>query len=266
MQTNLTKIIKISAITLVSLTTFFSSFKIIKTSEVGVVVRMGVVQDKMMSTGFNFKLPFIDNVIVKSLKQQQDNSTITPQTKDFQEVAIEYQVIYSIPEKYIIDNIKNINGNVFDVMIKKRTDESFRNVVSHYDATFLAQNRSIIISEILKEANKKLNGIAVIDNILLLKHKFNASFQQQVNEKMKMTQQAETAKIKKEKAQYEADAVVITAQGLADSIRIKSEALAKSSDPRFIEFEKIQKWNGVSPTTVTLVTSNKDSNFVSVIK
>ena len=139
-----------------------------------------------------------------------------------------------------------------------------RNVISHYDATFLAQNRKIVESEILKEANVELNGVAIIQEVIIMKHKFNAAFQTQVNKKMKMTQEAETAKIQKEKAQYEADSVVIKAQGNADAIRITSEALARSADPRFIEYTKIKQWNGISPTSVTILDSN--TKFVSVVK
>ena len=71
------------------------------------------------SLKLNFKIPFIDKVSVHSLKQQLHTSAITPSTKDFQEVYIEYQITHSIPESSVLNNVKTITGDVFEVSIKK---------------------------------------------------------------------------------------------------------------------------------------------------
>lgn len=254
MSNNTKNIIKSSVIAVIGITTLLSSFKIIKTSEVGSVVRLGTIQDNLMHTGFNFKIPFVDKVSVHSLKQQLHTSAITPSTKDFQEVYIEYQITHSIPESSVLNNVKTITGDIFEVSIKKHINGAMRNVISHYDATFLAQNRKIIESEILKEANIELNGVAIIQEVIIMKHKFNAAFQQQVNKKMQMTQQAETAKIQKEKAQYEADSVVILAKAKAESIKI--EAAALNNNPKIVELRKIE-----ADIKIAEIITSKDSKW-----
>lgn len=246
---------------------FFSSFTIVKTSEVGIISRMGVItSEHPLTEGIHLKIPLLDNIERLSLKQHQDDSHITIQTTDFQELTIDYQVMYSIPAKFVINNKKTISGDVFEVVIKKRADESFRNVISHYQAIDVLQNRQKIITEIFDEVNRKLQGIAEVDNILLLKHTFSDGFQQKVNEKMVATQEAETAKVRRQKAQYEADANVIEAKGKAEAIKIESAAL--QNNPKIVELRKIEadvkiaemmfsgskespsKWDGKLPQTI----------------
>jgi regulator of protease activity HflC (stomatin/prohibitin superfamily) len=251
------------------LSLFLKSFIIIHTSEVGIKSRFGVIDNKILLEGFNFKVPFVDEVERVSIKQLQNTGKISIQTKDFQTVNIDYQVMYSVPAKYVINNKKTINGDVFEIIIAKRADESFRNTISHYSAIDVVQNRTQIVEEINKEVTKKIEGIAQIDNILLLSHTFNADFQAKVDEKMRATQEAETARVNKQKTQFEADAEIIKAKGKAEAMRI--EAIALNNNPKLIELRQVEvnmamikAWDGHSPHTVMV--NDKNTSVILPIK
>ena len=80
----------------------------------------------------------------------------------------------------------------------------------------------------------------VIQNIDL-SHELEAA----IEAKMVQEQEAAKAKFTQQKAQIEADTVVIKAKGDAESIRIRGEALKLT--PAFIDLQIVEKWDGKAP-------------------
>jgi prohibitin 2 len=66
-----------------------------------------------------------------------------------------------------------------------------------------------------------------------------------IEAKMVQEQEAAKAKFTQQKAQIEADTVVIKAKGDAESIRIRGEALKQT--PAFIDLQIVEKWDGKAP-------------------
>ena len=249
---------------------FMSCFVIIKTSEVGIKSRLGVISDNILLEGFHLKLPFFDNIEKVSIKQHQETSILETQTSDLQPAKVSYQVMYSIPANVVIKNKKQINGDLFDVLIKKRTDESIRDALAKYPAEELIINRGKISQIVKDRLSDRVKEHAEIDDIAILSFDFqNAQWMESVNKKVKAKQDAETAEINKQQAQAEADQIIIKAKADAESIRITANAI--SNNPKIIELRQVEvnklmveKWNGVSPTTV--MNSSKDSNIILPLK
>lgn len=249
---------------------FMSCFVIIKTSEVGIKSRFGVISNNTLLEGFHLKLPFFDNVERVSIKQHQETSTLETQTSDLQPAKVSYQVMYSIPANVVIKNKKQINGDLFDVLIKKRTDESIRDALAKYPAEELIINRGKISQIVKDRLSDRVKEHAEIDDIAILSFDFqNTQWMESVNKKVKAKQDAETAEINKQQAQAEADQIIIKAKADAESIRITANAI--SNNPKIIELRQVEvnklmveKWNGVSPTTV--MNSSKDSNIILPLK
>lgn len=85
-----------------------------------------------------------------------------------------------------------------------------------------------------------------------------ASVRQAIDAKIQMTQEAQRVQNQVAKAKAEADVKVAQARGSAealrevaqaqaDAIRIKGAALAEN--PKLVELQAVEKWNGVLPTT-----------------
>lgn len=80
-----------------------------------------------------------------------------------------------------------------------------------------------------------------------------------INAKIQMTQQAQQARNAVEKAKADADVKIEAARGAAESLRVIAEAQANainikgkalSDNPKVVELNAIDKWNGVLPTTM----------------
>lgn len=243
---------KIIALSVISIVSFFSSFTIIKTSQVGVKSRFGLISDNILTEGVHLKIPFVDNISVVSLKQHQENFTINhTQTKDLQPVSVTYKVIYSIPVNKVIYNRKNLNGDIFDVLIKPRANETIMNVLADYPAEDLIGNRDVVIKKVKDKLSVRLNDHASIDDISITEFDFeDEQFERAVQRKVVAKQDAQSAEIKKQQSQAEADQILIKARAEAQAIRIKSDAL--SGNQKLVDLTIAERWDGKSPTTVVI--------------
>ena len=242
---------------------FLSNCTIIGTSEVGIKSTLGKISEELLDVGVHFYNPFISSVKTVSLKQHQETSDLQTQTSDLQPATIKYQIMYSIPAKMVIPNQKQINGDLFDVLIKKRADESIRDTLAQYPAESLIVNRDQISQKVKLRLIERTDGHAEIDDVAILGFDFaNAEWKEAVDRKVRAKQDSETAVIKKQQAQAEADQILIKAKAEAEAIKIKTQAL--SSNSKLIDLTIAEKWNGVSPTTVMI--SDKNTSVILPIK
>lgn len=240
----------------VSFATIFSSFTIIKTSEVGIKSRFGVISSQIpLEEGVHLKLPFIDNIQRVSIKQHQENFTVQhTQTKDLQPVSVTYKVIYSIPASKVIYNRKSLNGDIFEVLIKPRANESIMSALAEYPAEELISKRDAVISIVKSRLAERVAEHANIDDISITEFDFEKQeFEEAVQRKVVAKQDAQSAEIKKQQAQAEADQTLIKAKADAEAIKIRAEALANNQ--KLVDLTIAEKWNGVSPTTVVMTNS-----------
>lgn len=234
-----------------------STFTIIKTSEVGVRKTAGVIHDTILEEGVHFKLPFFQSIEIFSLRQHQETFQLNgTQTKDLQPVSVNYRVLYAIPEDKVLDNLKTIKGDIFQVLIAPRANESIRDALARYSAEDLISNRSEVSKYVKERLAERINHLAVIDDISITSFEFeNAQWKQSIQNKVIAKQDAETAEIKKQQIQAEADQTIIKSKADAEAIRITANAI--TSNPKIVELKQVEvnakiaeKWNGVAPTTV----------------
>jgi prohibitin 1 len=243
---------------------FFSLFTIIKTSEVGIKSRFGVIiSDSPLEEGVHFKVPLIDTITRFSLKQHQENFTLEhTQTKDLQPISVSYKVIYSIPKDKVIDNTKEVNGDLFDTLIRPRSNESIMDALAQYPAEDLIVNRDTISRKVKDKLTERISGHAKIDDIAIVEFDFeNKDWKDSIQRKVIAKQDAEASINKKVQAQAEADAMFIRAKGEAESMKIKAQAL--SSNPKLIEFEKIKTDLEIAKTNIEIakIITDKDSKW-----
>jgi regulator of protease activity HflC (stomatin/prohibitin superfamily) len=251
----------------------FCSFSIIGTSEVGLVKLMGVYEKQTLSPGVRFLNP-ISIVSKVSLKDEQKDFVLKhTQTKDMQPVSASYKVIYRVTDEMALNNAINLSGELFEIIIMPRANESIMDVLSRYPAEEIFTNRDKISAEVKTRLSDRVEGHAIISDIAIVEVDFeNDDFKVAVQKKVTARQEAETAEIRKRTAQAEADQMVIRAKAQAETTRIEGQALQFSNSKEYIslkqlEIQKLQlevqkkwidKWNGETPTT--LITSEKGNS------
>lgn len=253
-----------------------NAVEVIPSGYTGVVTTFGQIQEKPMPNGFNWKIPFVQEVLQVNNKQQDiyiDDriwSEAADQTVVFMEgVTITYQIS---PEKsaWIYANVTDYTRNLMS-----QTVASAMKMAAKELSTENVTNRSIIeptAREMLQGALDEkygadtVNVIKVVISNIDFEEKYNDAIEARQLARMEQERQAiqnatNVAKAKSEaeaarvEAEGKADAELILAQAKADANRILSAGITELTQMQDI----INNWNGVLPST--LLTDGENGLF-----
>lgn len=236
---------------------------------VGVVKRLGQVQQATFEPGFHFRVPFIDQVVVYSTKVtsyeasehpdvSQANYTdvvVDSTTSDGQTVQLTFTVLFRIPADkapIIAQQVGDMNAVVENV-VKAYARSVSREVPKGFSAEELYTQKGQTDAQAVIEEKLARDfgayGVA-IDQYLIRRITFADEYVKAVEAKQIAKQQALTEQnliarqeaIKQQtiiNAQAEAEKKKIEAEGEAAAITLKQQALAQN--PLVIQYEFVQK-------------------------
>ena len=170
-------------------------------------------------------------------------------SSDLQQVKMELNVLYRVPERSIVKIFQEFAGEPFDSLIAPRIQEALKEVAATYSAEMIVKKREEVKMRAVELARKKIgtNFLDVAD--LVLYHlSLSPELTAAIETKMVQEQEAEKAKFTQLKAQTDADTAIIRAKGEAEAIGVRGQALR--DNPDFIKLEVVQNWNGKSPLVV----------------
>jgi prohibitin 2 len=215
----------------------------------GVEVTLGKVTPKFKSEGFGFKQPFITHIQPVSIRQQTRTMPAECYSSDLQQVKMEVNILYRIPEQSVVRIFQEYAGDPFDSLIAPRVQEALKEVAAAQSAEMIVKQREDVKLKALDLARHKVgaNFLEIVD-VVLYNISLTAELEHAIELKMVQEQEAEKAKFTQTKAQIEADTAIIRARGEADAIQVRGQALRASPD--FIRLQVVQNWNGKSPLVV----------------
>tara|TARA_A100001015_G_C15003708_1_gene719726 strand:- start:743 stop:1645 length:903 start_codon:yes stop_codon:yes gene_type:complete len=248
-----------------------SSFVIVDAGKVGVVKRLGAVQEIPLEEGFHLKLPFVDKIIDVNVRVTNSRSEALSSSKDLQTVKTGVSVQYSINGAIAPMTYQKIGRNpqIQAALIQPAISESVKAVTARYTAEELITKRdevklqvqSAIQKFIDTTLNKKgiKNGLNIA-NVAITDFNFSSEFDRAIelkvkaeqealqakNEKIRRVTQAEAAAAEKKLA-ADASAYEITVGSKARADAIKREARSLKNNPELIDLRLAEKWNGELP-------------------
>ena len=214
----------------------------------GVEVTLGKVSDVFKPEGFGWKTPLITRVVPVSIRQETREVSADCYSSDLQQLKTELRVLYRVPESSVVRIYQQFAGDPFDSLIAPRVQEALKEVTALQSAEMIVKNREQIKSQALVSAQKKVGDIIIIVDVVIQDIQLSPELGTAIEAKMVQEQEAAKAKFTQQKAQIEADTVVIKAKGDAESIRIRGEALKQT--PAFIDLQIVEKWDGKAPLVV----------------
>jgi prohibitin 2 len=214
-----------------------------------VEVTLGKVTPKFKSEGFGFKQPFITHIQPVSIRQRTRLLPAECYSSDLQQVKMDVNILYRIPEQSVVRIFQEYAGDPFDSLIAPRVQEALKEVAATKSAELIVKQREEVKLKALDLARHKVgtNFLDIVD-VVLYNISLTAELEHAIELKMVQEQEAEKAKFTQTKAQIDADTAVIRARGEADAIKVRGEALRASPD--FIRLQVVQNWNGRSPLVV----------------
>lgn len=249
---------------------FGSSFTIIPTGFTGVRSTFGQIDTSTVPNGFNWKIPFIQNIEQVNNKQQDikfDEEAIWSETSErtaiqYKGITVTYQ-INSEKSAWIFANISDYENNLVTNSLVASGIKSVSKNLNDTDAT----NRSIIEPKALEQIQKSLDEKYGSDVIYINKVIINnADFEDSYNDAIAKKQEAQLAKEQQEilnqqnidQAEAEKEALKLKAEGEAEAAKIKAdgeaaanEKIEKSLSDNILRDKYLEKWNGELPQVVS---------------
>lgn len=268
----ITGIVAACLVLLVLVIVGFQSFTTIPEGYVGMKYQLGKIVNVDLEAGLQFKVPFIQDVVLVDMREQVFELTTSAYTKDSQTVeSVEVKVNYRLNRAELLSLAQNIGvNNVSDKLIFPQVNTILKNAIGNYRAEDLIQNRQDLQESVETTMREDLSSYGVeVMAVSLVNIDFDDVFEEAVRAKIVAEQDALRAQNKTKEVEEQAKQAVIDAQAEADSKRLIADAEAYSiqviqeqiaNSPNYIELEKIKQWDGKLPQ----VSGNTVNPFVSL--
>ena len=233
------------------------SVVIVQAGHRGVVLYAGAVENRVLSEGVHFIIPFAEQVIqleVRTLKFQADASAAS---NDLQEVATVIALNYHIDPSKANIIYQQLGADYADRIIAPTIQESVKASVAKFNAEQLITQRETAKGVIAQAIRNTLSARDItVETIFITDFKFSESFSSQVESKVVAFQKYLTEQNNLKaiqvianqtvvQAQAQARANVARASGEAQAIKLITEQLRQS--PQYLQWQAINRWNGQMP-------------------
>jgi regulator of protease activity HflC (stomatin/prohibitin superfamily) len=236
----------VAAIAVVAVSIAGCGIKVVDTGQRGIKTRFGEVVSQSLPEGLYFYNPFTSNIVeVDTRVQRQDGETDT-YTRDVQQAAIKYTLNYRLQQDAAHLMYRDIGRDWEIKLIPQVVLGTLKEVVGKWDAVDLISNRDKAattafdqIRANLAERNVELSRFEITD--IAYTREFENSVEQKVIAQQKAIEEQNRTKQIEEQARQK----VLSAEAEAKSIQIRAQALERNA--KLVEWEAVQKWNGVLP-------------------
>jgi regulator of protease activity HflC (stomatin/prohibitin superfamily) len=213
-----------------------------------------------LDEGLHFIVPFADSVVQMEVRTLKIIKATSSASKDLQTVSTEVTVNYHPSYESIHTLYKEVGLDYENRIIQPAIEEVVKQVTANYNAEELITKRPLVKSDIEVEITKRLHEFDIqTDVVSITDFQFSSLFASAIESKVEAEQKAFKAENDLKRIQVEAlqseaiaqgvaKANIAQAEGEALAIRIINQALA--SNPFYLEWLKIQAWDGVLPLVV----------------
>lgn len=203
------------------------SFTIIPTGYTGVSSKFGQIDNRPLSNGLNFKMPFVQHIELINNKQQDvkyyEDSLIESETSErntvqFSDITVTCQIL---PERsaWIYANVTNADNLIPETLVASAV-KSASKTLNPVDVT----NRSVIEPKTLKVLQESIDGkygenTIKINKVVISQIGFDKEYDERISKKQQAQIEYETQQINNKKSveKAEADAKVKQRQAEADA-------------------------------------------------
>ncbi len=236
----------IAAIAIVVVSVAGCGIKVVDTGQRGIKTRFGEITSDSLPEGLYFYNPITSNIVeIDTRVQRQDGETDT-YTRDVQQAAIKYTLNYRLQQNAAHIMYRDIGRDWEQKLIPQVVLGTLKEVVGKWDAVDLISNRDKAaatayeaIRTNLAERNVEISRFEITDIV------YTKEFENSVEQKVIAQQRAIEEQNRTKQIEEQARQKVLSAEAEAKSMQIRAEALEQNA--KLVEWEAVQKWNGVLP-------------------
>jgi regulator of protease activity HflC (stomatin/prohibitin superfamily) len=220
--------------------------KVVDTGQRGIKTRFGKVVSESLPEGLYFFNPFTSAIVEMDTRVQRQDGETDTYTRDVQQAAIKYTLNYRLQQNAAHLMYRDIGRDWEQKLIPQVVLGTLKEVVGKWDAVDLISNRDKAantafdqIRANLAERNVEVSRFEITD--IAYTREFENSVEQKVIAQQKAIEEQNRTKQIEEQARQK----VLSAEAEAKSIQIRAQALEQNA--KLVEWEAVQKWNGVLP-------------------
>lgn len=236
----------------------------IDTGNVGVESTLGQVKKETLPPGVHFTLfKRVTEVVAKEVPLTLND--LKPQTSDKITLSdLDVDLYVQIDPARAADIMTKWPGDVTQVKdedgsrvgfnyVARQAREAIYSAVSKRGSATVHTERSQIADDVVKELQYSLDteagkGLFFVRSANVRNLVTDPALEANIKAAAQAQFKLQEEKNRLEVAKVEADRKRAEAQGEADAIRIKAEAVAKQGGKEYVELQAIQKWDGKLPT------------------
>lgn len=252
----------IGVITVLLIIVLFNCFTVVNEGYIGVKYQFGKIVSSDLSAGLNFHIPFIEEIQEVDTREQIYSIQTNAYTSDTQTVdQLSLKMNYYYDGTKLSEIIRNIGiSNVETKLLVPNVAKIAKNEIGKVRAEDLVQTRSEVQNAIYESLKETLEPSGIIVTAFAIENlSFDSAFEQSIQAKVIAAQDALKMQNKTAEKEEEAKQQVIAAQAEADSQKIKADAEAYAikavqeqleKSPNYIDYLKINNWDGVLPQAI----------------
>ena len=231
--------------------------------ERAVLLRWGQAVD-VEGPGLHFKLPFVEDVVKMSVREQKEDFKTQAYSQDQQPATVQVSVNYRLPEGNVMAVYSRYGVDYPSILIDTQLPQRLKEVFGIFTAQSMIQDRTKLGLEVEKSLERALDnrGIQIV-SVQVEDVSFSDVYETAVENRMKSVVAQYQAEAEKQrritnadaaayevKAQADAQAHAIQVKGQAEAAAIKARGDALRDNPNLVSLTAAEKWNGILPTTM----------------
>ena len=240
------KIVVLSIAAIFTLIVLLQSFYTVKSTEKVIVSTFGKMDDNVVGDGLHMKIPFIQSIKRVNIQQKKFDGKEQSYTKDVQTSDVEYTINYDLVRENVTKLMKNIGDDYHNRIVVPFIRSSMKQSFGNFAATEIVENRDVVRREIEQQLRNTLDSLYFMNvQFQITNIDFDDDFEKAIKDKQVAEQNALKAKNVTIQVEEQAKQTRIKAEADAEAMRIKANAL--ESNPKLVNYEAVQKWDGKMP-------------------
>ena len=238
--------IAIAIVLLVVVSVAGCGIKVVDTGHRGIETRFGKVVSESLPEGIYFFNPLTSALVEMDTRVQRQDGETDTYTRDVQQAAIKYTLNYRLQQDAAQIMYRDIGIEWEQRLIPQVVLGTLKEVVGKWDAVDLIANRDKAgqsafeaIRNNLAERNVEVSRFEITDIA------YTKEFENSVEAKVIAQQRAIEEQNRTKQIEEQARQKVLSAEAEAKSMQIRAQALEQNA--KLVEWEAVQKWNGVLP-------------------
>ena len=237
------------------------------------------VEKQTLGEGLKILMPFLQTPIFYDVRTQTytlsnasyheksvglQNDPVTALTSDGQTVRMGISLRFHLIPEDVWQVHQKVGPSYIEKILKPEVRSVVRNTVANYTVTEVySDKRDEIQATLGKELTETLGKYHIaMDELLIRNVAFSDEFAKAIEQKQVALQEAERMRYILQKEEAEKKRKIIEAEGVAESIRVRAQALKQN--PQLIQYEYVQK---LTPGVKAIVTDqNAILNFGDFLK